>query len=765
MDSEDESSAAHAGQSEHGHSRNSTNAPLLTETSPPQTDKNLQPSSAGQRKSLSRSGSASAARSANAGLKIVCTSSDDEASGSSFKEVEDGVHTAVAPVFPTSKEISIDGALDKGVKGSHQRMNRSHEQVLSVHGDRSYVSLRKATNEALETLAMEDDNVTCNLQKGREQSGSRGSSFSSIGGKVHPIIQWINRTQDAILKSPRFKKVIRFLAADSTKILICFFIMCAMHASVIAVFIVSLSVTMPGIWVYNFMQLYVMAFALIAHEAAAKLSGLIRTSITAGDLIKGRITMRQMADYWVKGPKSPAHRIICASATIGTLAELILAASSIVFSWEAIQTKLKTDFCIPPIYDGSTLPPGIDIKQFIQGDIDFAEVYNYGLPLADGIVGGWPGWPLYNPMNQFQIKGEGPLYVIQVLCDNGVPRPDLDYGTGTAVETKLLSDDRRGFMVRMRLYFPRGSVYDDVSEQYPNVTVMQTCSAMISVGHGMLSYHFVVDQWEMVTNGQLQSAQSPRGEFRSAYPTSVHQYTTDAYVGMAKYNDDYNVVPLMKQAIMNMYLNQTFYPSQGATFCNAFSQGTMPDGFYHTLYMFRGVSVALAAVAHFAVMQFQANATHVPCDYYGYAGSGMLIIPQLAIYLSVSASAIACLIKCFEILWWYMAQNGVEYESYRRARRMLKHPLRFAIDAAEMLASGMAAAEHEEDTCDATTTRVIEELGNPRILYGEDLTTREMEVGHLRIGEFGKVKGILKGKKYGTYRASAHTEWEDFVGK
>ncbi|KAJ3030263.1 UNVERIFIED_CONTAM: hypothetical protein HDU68_009660 [Siphonaria sp. JEL0065] len=513
------------------------------------------------------------------------------------------------------------------------------------------------------------------------------------------------------------------------------------------------------------MQLFVITCSLAAHEASTRLSNIIRTSITAGDLLKGRITISQLADYWIRGPKAPAHKIIRASALIELCADFILIASSICFSWVAIQTKLMTALCIPPVYEGSTLPNGIDIHNYVQGDIDFAEVYNYGLPLADGLVGGWPGWPMANPMDSFQINGQGPVYVMQVLCDNGIPHPEIDTGIYTLTDQRLVSEDSRGFMMQMTLTFPGGSVFDDMFQVYVNDTIVQDCTIMFNVGYGYMAYHFVADQWQMVTNGQIVSVNSPKHEFAASYPSSITQYSTDAHHGFQLYGDKFGVLPILKDAVTKMFTNGSFPPSQGASFCNLLSEGTWPDGYYHTESTYRGVAVAVGAAAHFAIMQYAADATPVNCDYYGFDGSGMLSIPSIAIYLSAAGSAIACLMKCFEIMWWFMAQNAIEYSAYRRARRALRHPLRFAIDASEMLATGMAAGEHEDDICDTTTTRAIEELGNARVMYGEDIMTRDMEVGHLRIGEYGKVKAIVKDKKYGTYRASVHPEWDEFVGK
>ncbi|ORY46794.1 hypothetical protein BCR33DRAFT_764513 [Rhizoclosmatium globosum] len=512
----------------------------------------------------------------------------------------------------------------------------------------SFASLRKQVYEAVEHEKEAMANASSYGVPSKHSGGSRGSSMSSLGNKVHPIIQWLNRTQDNIMKSAWFKSTVGFLAADRTKILMWFFLFFVMHAAVTTVFIISLWAIMPGIWVYNFMQLFVISCSLVAYVASARLSDIVRTSIAAGDLLKGRITLFQMADYWVKGPRAPAQKVIRAN-----------------------------------------------IHNYVQGDIDFAEVYNYGLPLADGLVGGWPGWPMANPMDSFQINGKGPVYVLQVLCDNGIQRPDIDPGIYTLTSIRRLSQDTRGFMAQMQFIFPPNSTIDDISGEIQNLGMDISVST----------------SWQI--NG------------RWSQMDSTLQFKVQ----------ETNLVPHIRAASTN--IQQTHMQ----------------------------VSKTLGAAAHFAIMQYSATAAPVDCDYFGYSGSGMLSIPTLAIYLSAAGSALACLMKVFEIMWWAMAQNAIEYESYRRARRALRHPLRFAIDAAEMLATGMAAGEREEDICDLTTTRAIEELGNARIMYGEDSTTRDLDVGHLRIAEYGKVKTIVKDKKYGTYRPSAHPEWDEFIGK
>ncbi|KAI8610736.1 hypothetical protein BC830DRAFT_718147 [Chytriomyces sp. MP71] len=313
----------------------------------------------------------------------------------------------------------------------------------------------------------------------------------------------------------------------------------------------------------------------------------------------------------------PAYKIIFTSSMIEFVADAIVVGSSISFSWEKELSLIHVGECQPPAYVNSTLPPGIDPTQYLQGDVDYAEVYNYGLPMADGLVGGWAGWPVSNPLNSFQIQSEGPVYVIQVLCDNGIYRPDIDNGLGTSVKSHVIEHDSRSLFLEIETTFPPSSVWDDISNSSVPVSVVQTCSSLVTVGYGAVSFQFVVDQWQMVirllelnilrvksnwwqvTNGQMQSVNSLDGSFKAKYPTSIQQYTDQAHNVFKHYDDKFGILPLMTESIMSLFRNATYFPSQGATFCNILSEGTLPDGFYHTETTYRGISTGVPCLVDF----------------------------------------------------------------------------------------------------------------------------------------------------------------------
>ncbi|KAJ3121990.1 hypothetical protein HK100_012170 [Physocladia obscura] len=282
--------------------------------------------------------------------------------------------------------------------------------------------------------------------------------------------------------------------------------------------------------------------------------------MTANDLLKGRLTIPQISDFWVGGQKSPTQSVIKASAFIGTCAELILIASSIMFSWVSVQTKLMTGSSIPPVYNGSTLPTEINLKDYLQGDVNFAEVYNYGLPLADGIVGGWSGWPMDNPMDSFQISGRGPIYVIQVLCDSGTMHPELKLGIATQTFMTIQSHDSHGMLLKLKIIFPPSTTFDDIQNVVQNSSVVQNCRILMTVGIGFIDFHFEADQWNMVTNGQIVGLNSLDNDFSASYPSSVNQHSIDAHTSFKMNKDEYGVLSLLQESILNVFGNSSFTP-------------------------------------------------------------------------------------------------------------------------------------------------------------------------------------------------------------
>ncbi|KAJ3204159.1 Potassium/sodium hyperpolarization-activated cyclic nucleotide-gated channel 3 [Entophlyctis luteolus] len=344
-------------------------------------------------------------------------------------------------------------------------------------------------------------------------------------------------------------------------------------------------------------------------------------------------------------------------------------------------------------------------------------------------------------MNSFEVRGEGPVYVVEVFCDNGKRTNRTNYDIGTHIESSFIEPDDRSLFLQTTITFPANSVYDDISQMIVDSPVDQMCSCLITLSYGDVSFHFDADQWAMVTNGQLRKIQPKENLMSWSSPTSVVQHAVDVKKAFSAFGDKFGVLPIITEALLLTLQNQTYFPSQGASFCNMLSEGTYPDGYYHTQATYRGIATAIGASAHFSIMQY-GTATVVDCEYFGYAGSGLLNVPDIGVWLST---------------------GSLQYFSYRRARRSLRNPMRFAIDAADMFARGLDAGRNEQDVCDLDTTRAISELGAGRIQYGDDLITKDDSIGRLMIGEYGQVKTIVNDRQFGTIQDEEFAELDELL--
>lgn len=166
-------------------------------------------------------------------------------------------------------------------------------------------------------------------------------------------------------------------------------------------------------------------------------------------------------------------------------------------------------------------------------------------------------------------------------------------------------------MMTLEVTVPAGS---HSNAEFSDIAITQLCEVKLVTGTGSVQFSFIVDEWAMVTGGQivnittthrveqttvtaLQSIRYPElkgsdemyyGEFETAFGPDIEIYS--------------NLTDQIASALELVFDNKTYYSSQGATFCNMLSWGTLPDGFYHPEIMFKGVTAAVATVAHFVFM-------------------------------------------------------------------------------------------------------------------------------------------------------------------
>ncbi|KAJ1567074.1 hypothetical protein HK405_007278 [Cladochytrium tenue] len=599
-----------------------------------------------------------------------------------------------------------------------------------------------------------DDTASVSSSRGRRRS------VSSELKRVHPLIRWLNSTWQWVLEQRATRFVLTVMADHRFEICAWLGVMVAAHTAVTTFLVLSLSLTMPGIWVYNFVQLFVICLVVLSNVAGRKISQVVRLSITASDLLRGTVTILEMRDYWSNGKYSPAHTVSQASGFVELCAEIIIVACSILYSWEAVPSHVLADQCVPPDYTNSSLPENVNLQQFLQGEIDFATIDNFGLPLSDGLIG---GWPLADPLEKFSISNECPVYLIEVLCDDGILRDDLTTDSGTTLKSTILSSYKQSVMFQTTVLMPAGTVVSDSTGKVIQSPFEQHCTIELTIGHGICEYSFVADEWLMVTGGRLTHVIDHDKEFDATTANSLGLYASQGRIAYFDIGDPFNVTDIVVDSVTRVLGNGTYYPSDGGAVANALRWAARTDGFYHSDSMFSGVAAAAGAAANFALMQYSSGETQA-CDYYGYVGAGRLTIPEVAVIAAAVGSAVAITVKVFEILWWALTAVPGRTAGYARAGRALRHPVRFAVDSALMLGGFVADRERDEDLCQASLAVVAARFGlHRRVQFGEDVDYVQRATGHVRIGEYGKVCAVQPDRKYGTLPPPPNVEFANLT--
>lgn len=168
-----------------------------------------------------------------------------------------------------------------------------------------------------------------------------------------------------------------------------------------------------------------------------------------------------------------------------------------LFRWEPTESLLGDFDCIPASYPRPTKFPD-NFGHFLLGNMDFAEVYNYGLPLDDGLVGGWLAFPEEDPIHLFHLYGPGIGYVIQTDCDVEVPaNASLP---GVTFKPVGYDSSNHGLYATVNVYFPGASI----ESKFDNgLGVWQKCRIGVKFTSMRLAYEFIVDEWHVVSGYNL----------------------------------------------------------------------------------------------------------------------------------------------------------------------------------------------------------------------------------------------------------------------
>lgn len=303
----------------------------------------------------------------------------------------------------------------------------------------------------------------------------------------------------------------------------------------------------------------------------------------------------------------------------------------ITLDWNLIDEHLGDISCILPNYSRNiSIAPSQNLGRYLAGDSEFALLYNYGLPLPDGVVGGWAAWPLEAPSSSFQISSsKGILYAIYTYCDD--PEMSSTKLDGTRLTYRDPVNWHGAYSAFVDIIYPAGSHSID---NWNSSDISQSCEIKLFSASASVKFSFIVDEWLMVTGGQIQSITAGNLTAYQSMAKSHRLYYDDFETGIERKDRVQwsNMTQWIAGGFENVFDGYIYHPSQGSAFVNLMQWATLPDGLYHPENTWKGVSAAIAAIAHYVTLQYENESNDIgTCESYGYANSGMIIASEAAI--------------------------------------------------------------------------------------------------------------------------------------
>lgn len=241
-----------------------------------------------------------------------------------------------------------------------------------------------------------------------------------------------------------------------------------------------------------------------------------------------------------------------------------------------------------------------------------------GLPLSNGLLGSWTSWPTAEPIPNFSISGNGPLYLVETQCGGWTDLGPGIAGVATTLSTSLINSTANQQFWKITTSFPAGSVFETKN------AANQNCTVKLTFGSGFSKYNYVSDEWGVISGGQIDTIVASKVSYTNGATTTI--VAGDVEKNIAPLLDIYSILPNRTIGLVNNALNQAYLPTQSSsTFVYLMNWSTQNDGFYHMSTNYRGVTAAFGVVLQYAMAQYSSSGT-TQCEYYGQAGSGLVVL-------------------------------------------------------------------------------------------------------------------------------------------
>ncbi|KAI8608178.1 hypothetical protein BC830DRAFT_30848 [Chytriomyces sp. MP71] len=417
------------------------------------------------------------------------------------------------------------------------------------------------------------------------------------------------------------------------------------------------------------------------------------------------------------------------------LIETTLWVLSFFMDWAPVNTYLGDFECTTLSYN-TPWNFASDMPTYVAANIEWGILDSFGLPLESGIIGGLASQPNAAPNSNFEMKGVGIGFAVNTICG------DYNMSSTRTGKTECVMKGsemmEQVFTAVFALRYPAGSHNVDA---YSNFDITQECVVTLVTGDADFTQSYTADTWGSVTAAGIMEivvadvlTLTPENS-QSFEFGAIHQAFGDSETWYL------NSTEWIMEGI-RLTLNSTDLQSlvtRGSS-ASIFSWGVDRFGRYDPAATWKGVSAAVAVVAHYVLGQSDGTQTDI-CPYKGVAGYGTITAPRWIMTTALIMIILGIFMELTLIASWFLVVGGGSHVD--KAIALLDNPLRLVY---YMRNSAGRLIERIRGN-DIGQSSLIHHLGAVTVRFGEDKRTRAEESGDLILDEPRKVVKISKNRK------------------
>lgn len=264
--------------------------------------------------------------------------------------------------------------------------DKSNKEILSLADNDQAVNnigLEQERPWAGQSPAINANQLNSQFQKDTSRSSMQSSSY------IYTVLKTIlERTLKQLRESSPVCFIVRQSEKPKVRIIAALILLLLVPVGgVLAIISLATHKILPYIWIYNLVIVLLVLLVIVSPILLEKLFFEVTNACIASNMIQGLATLTDVTQnsLYRKIPYGKSYRVIAwwtEAGFIGVVFWLCISAN-----WTPIDSFVTNGKCITPIYPDIVNIPN-DLGDYLQGDTEFAVIYNYALPLYDGVVGG-----------------------------------------------------------------------------------------------------------------------------------------------------------------------------------------------------------------------------------------------------------------------------------------------------------------------------------------------------------------------------------------